>query len=205
MLLALLLFLTQPAQAQTRAAAAPGAAPVAAAPMGWSLSGPESLSLKAPLLAPGMSSTLPSPSLQSLSLPDPAVRDPVTGVYGMNEAQSKEVVSILKEHYGDDMIDLAVIGSRAKGKASALKGFRPVGPHSDLDIVPLVKNDYGMRGPVPEELKARLRKLLGYSVEIHGVISFDGERFKDSVPFYGGGYETYQYFEQGEAVRLPLD
>jgi hypothetical protein len=151
------------------------------------------------------SPTLPGTSLQSLSLPDPTVRDPVTRVYGMSESQRREVVSILKEHYGDDMIDLAVIGSRAKGKASALKGFRPVSRQSDLDLVPLVKNDYGRRGAFPEELKARLRSLLGYAVEVHGVISFDGERFKDAVPFFGGGYDTYQYFDLGEAVRVPLD
>ena len=166
-----LLLLTLPAQAQTRVAAAPVSPP---ARVRCGFSGPASLSLDTPLLGPMKSPTLPGTSLQSLSLPDPTVRDPVTRVYGMSESQRREVVSILKEHYGDDMIDLAVIGSRAKGKASALKGFRPVSRQSDLDLVPLVKNDYGRRGAFPEELKARLRSLLGYAVEVHGVISFDG-------------------------------
>jgi len=144
----------------------------------------------------------------SMGLPEPAgeliARDPETGVYGLTAEKSRAMVEVLKKHYGDDLLDLAVIGSRAEGKSNAMKGFRPVRPSSDLDLVPLIRNNASGRVDcriIGEELK----KLLGFSVEVHTVLSFDGNRFDYAVPFYGGGGETYHHFGSGEAVRVPID
>ena len=159
----------------------------------------------APSAGPGDVS-LPTPETAARGRvrgPNP-VRDPDTGLYGVSAEQLLVIVTTLREHYGDDLLDLAVVGSRARGTASALKGFRPVHAGSDLDLVPLIRDRSG-RGPWTSVIAQELKKRLGMHVELHGVISFDGARFGDSVPFYGGGLESHLYFSAGEAVRIPID
>ncbi|HBL18183.1 MAG TPA: hypothetical protein DD417_15875 [Elusimicrobia bacterium] len=140
-----------------------------------------------------------------LGLPPAAIpRDAHTGIYGLTPEQAGKVVAFLKERYGDDLIDLAVVGSRARGTASVLKGYRPVHAGSDLDLVPLLRRDSGGRGPSCLELAKELAQLLGFPVEVHSVIADNEQPFKDAVPFYGGGNESWYYFNSGEAVRIPL-
>lgn len=132
-------------------------------------------------------------------------RDPVTGIFGVDPLQARAIVATLKAHYGDELIDVAVIGSRARGEASAMKGRRPVRAASDLDLVPVLRRDLMGRGPDPRDIGRILAKLLGYSVEVHTVIAYDGRRGEDAVPFYGGGEETWHSFRDGAAVRIPLE
>jgi len=75
---------------------------------------------------------------------------------------------------------------------------------SDLDLVPLVSNSAGGRVSLSDIAK-ELKELLGFHVEVHTVLSFDGKRFDHSVPFYGGGGETNHWFSSNQAVRIPID
>jgi hypothetical protein len=131
-------------------------------------------------------------------------KDAVTGLYGVSESQLSAIVAILRRRYGDGLLDLAAIGSRAKGKASALKQFRPPTGYSDLDLAPLLRDGRG-RHPSSAEVEREIKDATGLPIQLHGVISMGESRFGYSVPFYGGGYETYESFEAGDAVRIPFD
>ena len=133
----------------------------------------------------------------------PLTKDPSTGLYGVSREQLSAIVSILRRHYGENLLDLAAIGSRAKGKASALKGFRPPTGYSDLDLAPLLR-DMGGRSPDSFAIEREIEAASGIPIQLHGVISAGEDKFKEAVPFYGGGYETYEWFSAGEAVRINL-
>ncbi|MFA6091969.1 MAG: nucleotidyltransferase domain-containing protein [Elusimicrobiota bacterium] len=135
----------------------------------------------------------------------PLTRDPVTKLYGVNPEQLKEIVSILKKHYGNDLMDLAAIGSRAKGKASSLKNYRPPTPRSDLDLAPLLCAGGG-NGPDIFAVAKEIEAAVGFPIELHGVLSPPGAKFGEYVTFYGGGdIPTWEFFNNGDAVRIPLD
>ena len=134
----------------------------------------------------------------------PLAKDPATNLYGVSPQQLGTIISILRRHYGDNLLDLAAIGSRAKGKASALKNFRPPTGYSDLDLAPLLRN-MGGRGPDSFAIEREIEAATGIPIQLHGVLSSGETRFGESVPFYGGGYETYEWFSSGEAVRIALD
>jgi hypothetical protein len=136
--------------------------------------------------------------------PEALTKDPDTNLYGVSKEQLKTIIAILKKHYGDDLLDLAAIGSRAKGKASALKGFRPPTKHSDLDLAPLLRNR-ARSGPDSFAMEKEIAQAVGIPIQLHGVLSDGQTRYGDDVPFYGGGYETYESFRGGDAVRIPLD
>lgn len=135
--------------------------------------------------------------------PEALTKDPDTGLYGVSKEQLKTIIAILKKHYGDDLLDLAAIGSRAKGKASALKNFRPPTKHSDLDLAPLLRNR-ARSGPDSFAIEKEIAQAAGIPIQLHGVLSDGQTKYGDYVPFYGGGYETYESFRGGDAVRIPL-
>jgi hypothetical protein len=136
--------------------------------------------------------------------PEALTKDPDTNLYGVSKEQLKTIIAILKKHYGDDLLDLAAIGSRAKGKASALKHFRPPTKHSDLDLSPLLRNRV-RSGPDSFAIEKEIAQAAGIPIQLHGVLSDGQTKYGDYVPFYGGGYETYESFRGGDAVRIPLD
>ncbi|MFA6317307.1 MAG: hypothetical protein WC943_07805 [Elusimicrobiota bacterium] len=136
--------------------------------------------------------------------PEPVQKDPETGLYGVNASQRAAIIAILKKYYGSDLLDLAAVGSRAKGTASVLKNYRPATTASDLDLVPLLRTSRHDL-PYPWDMAKEIQKATGIPIELHGVLSQGETRFEDFVPFYGGGNESWYYFRTGEAVRLPLD
>ena len=135
--------------------------------------------------------------------PEALSKDPDTGLYGVSKEQLKTIIAILKKHYGDDLLDLAAIGSRAKGKASALKHFRPPTKHSDLDLSPLLRNR-ARSGPDSFAIEKEIAQAVGIPIQLHGVLSDGQTKYGDYVPFYGGGYETYESVRGGDAVLIPL-
>lgn len=134
----------------------------------------------------------------------PLAKDPDTGLYGVSQEQLRTVVSILRKHYGENLLDLAAIGSRAKGKASALKNFRPPTGYSDLDLAPLLR-DRGGRNPDSSIIEREIEAATGIPIQLHGVLSAGEQKYKEAVPFYGGGYETYEWFSSGDAKRIDLN
>lgn len=135
--------------------------------------------------------------------PQVVQRDPETNLWGVEAAQLKTIVTILKKHYGDRLLDLAAIGSRARGRASLLKNNRPPTTLSDLDLAPLLK-DGGSSWVDSHAIAEEIRLATGIPVELHGIRSSGETRYKGAVPFYGGGNETWEYFSNGDAVRIPL-
>lgn len=135
---------------------------------------------------------------------EPLARDPETKLYGVNREQVRAIVSILKRYFGEDLLDLAAIGSRAKGHASVLKKNRPVSQQSDLDLAPLLarrERSWPDSEAIAREIEADIR----IRVQLHSVLGQGQSRYGDHVPFYGGGNETWEYFGTGEAVRMPLE
>lgn len=153
---------------------------------------------------PALESAASLANFYDRSAPVPLEKDPVTGLYGVSLEQRRAIVDILKKHYGANLLDLAAIGSRAKGKASALKHERPATSLSDLDLAPLLR-ETGGGGPDRAVLKQELEAAVGFPIELHGVLTTSDGKFGDHVPFYGGGYETWESFSRGDAVRIPLD
>lgn len=162
----------------------------------------------------GLPGTLPRPGIAGLELPRSAPvaagaykpitqRDPDTRLYGVNAEKAKALADIVRKHYGDDLLDLAVVGSRASGISS--KRLTSVHEASDLDLVPLIRRGAGGRGELMEKIAKEARELLGCKVEVHTVLDIDDRQgFGTAVPFYGGGGESYHSFSNDEAVRIPL-
>jgi len=146
----------------------------------------------------------PRVTLGLRSTEKPTVKqDPQTRLYGVDASQLKAVKAVLAEELGDDLLDLAVIGSRARGSASELKGFRPVRPESDLDLAPLVRSGEKASRTDWGAVSERLRDILGFGVDLHVNFSFDGQRYSEGVPFHDGTEVPKLIpFSTGEALRL---
>ena len=85
-----------------------------------------------------------------------------------------------------------------------LPAIRPPTGASDLDLAPLLRDMDG-RYPDSSVIEREIRAAVGIQIQMHGVISSGEKKFKDAVPFYGGGYETHERFGAGEAAAIPLD
>jgi hypothetical protein len=188
-----------------------GALPVAAAlpsipanAMGAPLGGAARVSPGLPQIVPGAG--YPQDAARTATMVDlsaPLERDSATGLYGVAPEQLQTIGAVLRRHYGESLLDLAAIGSRVKGKASATKSFRPPTGRSDLDLAPLLRDTQG-RYPDSAAIEREIRVAANIQVQLHGVLSSGELEYGDAVPFYGGGSETRERFAAGEAMRLPL-
>lgn len=119
---------------------------------------------------------------------------PETGLWGITADQSAGIMEILRRNFGEDMLGAFVIGSRARGQKSNLKGNRPVDKNSDLDLLVQLKESsrtapYRAMDKANEELK----QLLGMQIELHTTASYKDALYKDGelITSYHGGDEAY--------------